>query len=484
MAEWLRRGLQILARRFDSGSGLQNSIHSRPYLSRKRLFSGRLLCYECPSQFGAIRTDTSNFMVFLLVSSRTADWRYQQMRLSATAVRNAKPREKAFKLGDGGGLYLFVAPNGGRYWRMGYRFAGKQNDLSFGVYPDVSIADARELRDRARKLLAKGIDPSAQAKLDKIAASIAASNTFGAVADEWIEKITKDGLAEVTLKKIRWMVAQILPSIGKRPIAEIGAPELLMALRKIEAKGRFDTAQRLRSTCGQIFRYAIATSRAERDISTDLRGALIAHRVTHRAAILRATEAGALLRSIEAFEGHSLTRTALRLLPHVFVRPGELRHAEWGKFDLEGAVWTIPANKTKMRRPHAVPLSRQALAIITELENDEAFSPYLFPSLRSGKRPMSENTINAALRRMGYAQDEMTGHGFRAMASTLLNEMGIWNPDAIERQLAHAGGNSVRRAYTRGEYWDERVRMMQHWSDYLDQLRDGAKILTGSFGSR
>jgi integrase len=406
------------------------------------------------------------------------------MPLSATAVRSAKPREKAFKLSDGGGLYLFIAPNGGRYWRMGYRYDGKQKDLSFGVYPDVSLADARELRDRARKLLAKGMDPGLQAKLDKISASIAASNTFSAVADEWLEKIAKDGHAEVTLKKIRWMVAQILPAIGKRPIAEISAPELLMALRKVEAQGRYDTAQRLRSTCGQIYRYAIATARAERDISNDLRGALIAHKVTHRAAILKPKEAGALLRSIEAFEGHVLTKTALRLLPHIFVRPGELRHAEWSEFDLEGAVWTIPANKTKMRRPHAVPLSRQALAIIAKLENDETFSPYLFPSLRSGKRPMSENTINAALRRMGYAKDEMTGHGFRAMASTLLIEMGKWNPDAIERQLAHADGNSVRRAYTRGEYWDERVRMMQHWSDYLDQLRDGATILTGNFGTK
>ena len=265
------------------------------------------------------------------------------MTLSATAVRNAKPRNKAFKLSDGGGLFLFVAPNGGRYWRMGYRYDGKQKVLSFGVFPDVSLADARELRDRARKLLAKGIDPSVQARLDKIAASIASANTFAAVAEEWIEKITKDGLAEVTLKKIRWLVNQILPAIGTRPIAEISAPELLMALRKLEAKGRYDTAQRLRSTCGQIFRYAIATSRAERDISNDLRGALIAHKVTHLAAILKPTEAGALLRSIETFEGHVLTKTALRLLPHVFVRPGELRHAEWSEFDLDGAVWTIPA---------------------------------------------------------------------------------------------------------------------------------------------
>ena len=408
----------------------------------------------------------------------------QRVGLSALAVKAAKGRDKQYKLADSGGLYLLVKPSGQRYWRMNYRHVGISKTLAFGVWPDVDLATARAKRDEARKLLAKGIDPASQARLDRIAASIATANTFGAVADEWLAKIVKDGLAEATLKKIRWLLAQITPAIGSRPIAEISAPELLLALRKVEAKGRYDTAQRLRSTCGQIFRYAIATARAERDISNDLRGALVAHKVTHRAAILKPAEVGALLRSIETFEGHSLTKTALRLLSHVFARPGELRHAEWNEFDLAGAVWTIPAPKTKMRRPHAVPLSRQALAIIAELENDAQLSPYLFPSLRSGKRPMSENTINAALRRLGYAKDEMTGHGFRAMASTLLNEMGKWNPDAIERQLAHADGNSVRRAYTRGEYWNERVRMMQHWSDYLDQLRDGAKIIQGNFRTR
>ena len=408
----------------------------------------------------------------------------QRSGLSALAVKAAKGRAKQYKLADSGGLYLLVKPSGQRYWRMNYRHLGAFKTLAFGVWPDVDLATARAKRDQARKLLAKGIDPGAQARLDRIAASIATANTFGAVAEEWLDKIVKDGLAEATLKKIRWLLTQITPAIGTRPIAEISAPELLWALRKVEAKGRYDTAQRLRSTCGQIFRYAIATARTERDISNDLRGALIAHKVTHRAAILKPTEAGALLRAIEAFEGHSLTKTALLLLPHVFVRPGELRHAEWEEFDLEGAVWTIPANKTKMRRAHAVPLSRQAVAIIAGIETDATFSTFLFPSLRSGKRPMSENTINAALRRLGYAQDEMTGHGFRAMASTLLNEMGKWNPDAIERQLAHADGNSVRRAYTRGEYWDERVRMMQHWSDYLDQLRDGATIIQGNFVKR
>lgn len=253
-------------------------------------------------------------------------------------------------------------------------------------------------------------------------------------------------------------------------------------LRKMEGKGRYETAKRLRSTCSQVFRYAIATARAERDVAADLRGALIAPQAVHRAAITSADDAGGLLRAIEAFEGHPNTKVALRLLPHVFVRPGELRHAEWADFDFDKALWTIPPHKTKMRRAHSIPLSAQALVIIRAIEHDEDYSSYLFPSLRSIDRPMSENTINAALRRMGFAQDEMTGHGFRAMAATLLNELGLWHPDAIERQLAHCGNNAVRRAYTRGEYWDERVRMMQHWSNHLDFLRDGQKVVTGKFG--
>jgi integrase len=366
---------------------------------------------------------------------------------------------------------------------MNYRYLGRYKSLAFGVWPDVDLAGARAKRDAARKLLANGRDPSEQNKLDKIAASIAAANTFKAVAEEWYVKAEKEGLAPATLNKIRWLLDCAYPSLGNRPIAEILPHELLLVLRKFEAKGRHESAKRLRSTCGQVFRYAIATARASRDISADLRGALASVKVTHRAAITRPMEVGSLLRVIDGYKGSSVTLAALKLLPHVFVRPGELRHAEWGEFDLEDAVWTIPAVKTKMRREQRVPLSRQALTIIASIETDARLSPLVFPSLRSVKRPMSENTINAALRRLGYAQDEMTAHGFRAMASTLLNEMGKWNPDAIERQLAHADGNKVRRAYTRGEYWDERVRMMQHWSDYLDQLRDGATIIQAKFGA-
>lgn len=284
------------------------------------------------------------------------------------------------------------------------------------------------------------------------------------------------------MKKLRWLLEFTYPSLGSRPITAITAQELLVMLRKMEGKGRYETAKRLRSTCSQIFRYAIATARTERDVAADLRGALIAAKPTHRAAITTPTEAGALLRAIEGFDGHATTRAALRLLPHVFVRPSELRFAERSDIDFDKAVWTIPPHKTKMRRVHSVPLSAQALDVLASIETDSDLSSYIFPSLRSIKRPMSENTINAALRRMGYAQDEMTGHGFRAMAATLLNEMGLWNADAIERQLAHTDNNAVRRAYTRGEYWDERVRMMQHWSDYLDGLRSSNKVVQGAFG--
>lgn len=402
--------------------------------------------------------------------------------LTANAVKHAKPREKPYKLSDRDGLYLLVKPSGIRYWRMNYRFGGQQQTLSFGRWPEVLLADARERLVAARRQLADGLDPGHQAKLDKIAKSLSAANTFQTVANEWLEKIEQEGVAEMTLKKARWLLSQTYPTLGKRPIAAITAHELLLVLKKVEASRRYDTANRMRSTCSQVFRYAIATARAERDICADLRGALITPRTKHRAAITTPAEAGGLLRAIEDYDGHPLTAIALRLLPHLFVRPGELRWAEWHEFDFDKCVWTIPDHKMKMGRPHAVPLSRQALVIIGEIEHDASYSSFLFPSLRSLDRPMSDNTLNGALRRLGFGKEQMTAHGFRAMAATLLNEMGTWNPDAIERQLAHADGNAIRRAYARGQYWDERVRMMQHWSDYLDQLRGGATILRPKFG--
>lgn len=403
------------------------------------------------------------------------------MALTAIAIKAAKGRDKPYKLSDGEGLYLSVMPNGSRYWRMNYRHLGKQKTLAFGVWPDTGLAEARAQRDSARKLIARGEDPAERIKLDRIAATVAAANSFQAVADEWLAKMERENRSPVTMKKLRWLADFINTTLGKRPIASISAQELLVMLRKMESKGRYETAKRLRSTCSQIFRYAIATARAERDVAADLRGALIAPQPVHRPAITDAAGVGSLLRAIDGYEGHPNTKAALRLLPHVFVRPGELRHAEWADFDLEKALWRIPPHKTKMRRPHIVPLSHQSLTILRSIEHDAEYSSFLFPSLRSVDRPMSENTINAALRRLGFAQDEMTGHGFRAMAATLLNEMGLWHVDAIERQLAHCDNNAVRRAYARGEYWEERVRMMQHWSDHLDFLRDGAQVLKGNF---
>ncbi|QTD57287.1 tyrosine-type recombinase/integrase [Parasphingorhabdus cellanae] len=406
------------------------------------------------------------------------------MGLTAVAIKAAKGRNKQYKLADADGLYLLVLPTGRRYWRMNYRFHGKFKTIAFGVWPEVKLSDARAKKDAARQCLANGIDPAEQQKLDRIAASVAAANTFRAVADEWIDKIAQEGRSPVTLKKNRWLLSFTYDVLGNRPITEITPHELLAVLHKVEKRGRHESAKRIRATCSQVFRYAIATARADRDVAADLKGALIVPKVTHRAAITTPSEAGALLRAIEGFEGHATTISALKLLPHVFVRPGELRYAEWGDFDLDRALWTIPPEKTKMRRAHTVPLSRQALDIINAIETNRDFSSFLFPSIRSTNRPMSENTINAALRRLGYSKDEMTGHGFRSMAATLLNEMGKWNPDAIERQLAHVDRNTVRSAYARGEYWDERVKMMQYWSDYLDQLRSGAEILTPKFGQK
>jgi integrase len=309
-------------------------------------------------------------------------------------------------------------------------------------------------------------------------------NTFKVVATELMAKHEREGRAKRTLEKNRWLLEFAIAEIGDRPIAEINAPELLAVLRGIERRGRFETAKRLRSISGTVFRYAIATGRAERDPSADLRGALTVHQVNHRATIVEPKAIGALLRAIEEFEGQPTTRAALRLAPHVFVRPGELRHAEWSEFDLDGAVWSIPPTKMKMRRPHRVPPSRQSLAIIGEIKAITGNGRWLFPSVRTILRPISENTLNAALRRLGYGTEDMSSHGFRAMAATRLNETGRWNADAIERQIAHQEANAVRRTYTHSaEYWDERVAMMQAWSDYLEGLRVGGAVVSFARGA-
>ena len=378
--------------------------------------------------------------------------------LSDTRLRSTKPTDRPIKLSDSGGLFVLIKPNGSKLWRMAYRFGGKQKALALGRYPTVALKEAREKREEAKRLLASGVDPSLQRRIDKYAAS--SSNTFKAVAEEVLVKLEKEGRAEVTLSKKRWLLEIAYPALGARPVAKINATELLSVLRKVEARGHHETARRLRSTCGIVFRYAIATGRAEHDPTADLRGALIAPKVKHRAAIVDPVGIGALLRAIDGYDGLLATKVALKLAPLVFVRPGELRRAEWAEFDLEAGEWRIPAAKMKMGRPHRVPLSQQAQEVIRELQPITGGGRWLFPSVRSISRPMSENTLNGALRRLGYGADEMTTHGFRAMASTQLNEMGHWNADAIERQLAHQEANNVRRAYIHAaEFWPERFTM-------------------------
>ncbi|MFO1184768.1 MAG: tyrosine-type recombinase/integrase [Bauldia sp.] len=400
------------------------------------------------------------------------------MPLTDAAVRKARARQAPYKLADAGGLYALVHPNGSRYWRLDYRYSGKRATLALGVYPAVSLADARDRRDQAKRLLASGGSPSAQRRLEKAGSKAAAQNTFAAIADEWLGKVEREGRAGITMAKKRWLIGIANEVIGTLPVSEVGPPQLLAALRKAEIRGRYETARRMRSTCGQVFRYAVATGRAERDPSADLRGALTAPKVRHRAAVTDPKAIGTLLRVIEGYDGHPITKAALRLAPMLFVRPGELRQAEWSEIDIDGAEWRIPAEKMKMRQPHRVPLPRQAIAILSDLRELTGKGRYLFPSVRSYARPMSENTLNGALRRLGYAKDQATTHGFRSTAAVRLNEMGKWSSDAIERQLAHQEANSVRRAYTHAaEFWAERREMMQAWADHLDQWRDGGEVV-------
>jgi integrase len=397
------------------------------------------------------------------------------MALSDTAIRAAKPREKQYKLHDAKGLLLIVRPTGGKLWRLKYRFAGKEQQFTIGTYPEVGLKEARERRDAARALLARGKDPSAEKKRDQIAAAISAGNTFKVVAEEHIAKRQREGAAAATIAKAHWHLSR-LEKLHNRPIAKIEAFEVLDVLRKLETRGNLEAARQIRAFTSRIFRYGVATTRCKSDPAALLVGALIAPTVKSHAAITDPREVGELLRAIDGYEGQPSTHYALRLAPHVFVRPGELRQAEWSEFDLEGAVWTIPASRTKMRKEHAVPLSRQAVTIFREAERLSGAGTLVFPGVR-GNRPISNNTMNAALRRLGYGHDDMTAHGFRAMASTLLNQSGKWRPDVVERALAHGERDKIRAAYNRAQYWDERVEMAQWWSDYLDTLRVGAQVI-------
>lgn len=399
------------------------------------------------------------------------------MALTDVKARNAKPGEKQVKLFDGDGLFLLVAPAGGKWWRFKYRFGGKEKLLALGTYPEVSLADARQRREDARKLLAKGVDPGEVKKAQKAATVAVTENSFEVVAREWHSRqktVWTEGHAERTMQRLE---RDVFLTIGKRPIGEITPPELLAAFRRIESRGAHETAHRARFVCGQIFRYAVATGRAERDPAADLRGALTPLRGKHHAAITDPKDVAPLLRAIDGYQGSFVVKSALLLAPLVFVRPGELRQAEWTEIDLDAAEWNIPGDRMKMKQPHLVPLSPQAVVILRELQALTGASRYVFPSGRSFARPMSNNAINAALRRMGFDKDEMTGHGFRAMARTILDEVLQVRPDFIEHQLAHAVKDPNGRAYNRTAHLAERRKMMQTWADYLDGLKSGAKVI-------
>lgn len=397
------------------------------------------------------------------------------MALTDIAIRSAKPSDKPIKLTDGGGLYLLLNPNGSRWWRLDYRYAGKRKTLSMGIYPDVGLKDARIRRDDARKLLASDVDPGENRKAVKAAKFERATNSFEAIAREWFARNSATWKASHGERIIRRFERDLFPWIGGKPIAELTAPEVLAAVRKIEDRGALETAHRALSNCGQVFRYAIATGRASRDISADLRGALTPVKTEHFPAITDPKQVGPLLRAMDGYTGSQVVRYALRLAPMVFVRPGELRNAEWAHIDLEAAEWRYTVTKTNT--PHIVPLSRQAVEILTELQALTGDGRYLFPSARTNSRPMSDNAILSALRRMGIDKDEMTGHGFRAMARTILDEVLGFRPDYIEHQLAHAVRDPNGRAYNRTAHLAERRKMMQQWADYLDKLKAGAEII-------
>lgn len=395
------------------------------------------------------------------------------MALTINDVKSAKAGSKARKLTDERGLYLLITPAGNRWWRFDYRFDGKRKTLSMGVYPEVSLKEARKRRDLARVQLSNKIDPG---DLRKVMRQPQDAEAFEPIAREWFVKNSANWSPSHSDKILARLEQNVFPWMGNRPMQEITAPELLVVLRRIESRGALETAHRVLQNCGQIFRYAVATGRAERDPTGDLRGALSPWRPKHYPTIINPKAVGDLLRTIDGYQGGLIAKCALRLSPLLFVRPGELRRAEWGEINLDEAEWRLPAEKMKARHSHIVPLSRQAVAILRELHPLTGGRKWVFPGIRTGKEPMSENTVNAALRRLGYDKTAFTGHSFRSMASTILHEQG-WPSDVIERQLAHAERNSVKAAYNRAEHLPERRKMMQHWADYLDRLRAGADIV-------
>lgn len=398
------------------------------------------------------------------------------MALSDTKIRGVKSTGKAVKLFDGGGLFLLVKPTGGKLWRLKYRYDGKEKLLSLGAYPVITLADARGQRDEAKRFLLKGVDPGAVKKAQQ-RAHTAESETFQVIAREWHAKFINSWSPRYATAIGSCMERDLFPWVGNRRIAEIKATDLLSVLRRVESRGALTVAHWVRSIVGHVFRYAVSTGRAERDPSCDLKGALPKPGGKHRAAITDPKEVGPFLRALDGYQGHFVVMCALRLAPMFFVRPGELRHAEWAEIDLDESVWNIPASKMKMKEPHLVPLCRQAVEILIRLKEVTGGSRYVFPSGRSYARPMSNNAILSAFRRMGITKDEMTGHGFRAMARTILDEVLQVRPDFIEHQLAHSVRDPNGRAYNRTSHLVERRKMMQLWADYLDELKAGAVVI-------
>ena len=397
------------------------------------------------------------------------------MPLTDTAIRNTKPQDKPIKARDSGGLYLLINPNGSRWWRLDYRFGGKRKTLSMGIYPDVPLAKARERRDAARKLLADDIDPGENRKIQKAAKTERSANSFEAIAREWFVKFKPGWAATHSDKIIRRLENDVFPWLGGRPIAEVTATELLVCLRRIEGRGALDTAHRAHQNCGQIFRYAVQTGRADRDPSSDLKGALPPARREHYASITEPEAVAELLRAIDGFRGTFVVASALKLAPLFFVRPGELRKAKWAEFDLDKAEWRYLVTKTKT--DHLVPLAAQAVATLRELHALTGHGEYVFPG-RDPLKPMSGAAVNAALRRLGYdTRTEITGHGFRAMARTILHQELGQKPEVIEHQLAHAVADNLGTAYNRTKFIKERRAMMQLWADYLDKLKAGAAVV-------
>lgn len=392
--------------------------------------------------------------------------------LTDTQVRTAKPRAKTYTLADGGGMYLEVASTGSKIWRLAYRQqGGKSNRLTFGAYPEVSLLEARAKRATARKVISDGGDPAQVKRDEKLAKSAAAAHTFEALAREWLAKTAADRADSTQKKNTSWLEKNIFPSVGAMPISKIKPRDVLVALHKIEARGAIESAHKIKQLCGQVFRFAVAAGLAERDVTADLRDALSAVPEAHYAAITEPNQVAGLLRSIYTYNGHPYATAALRLSPMVFQRPGELRSMEWTEIDLDGAEWRIPGHKMKMKNDHIVPLATQAVELLRGLHAVTGRGQYVFPSIRTDERCMSENTINAALRSMGYGKEVMTGHGFRAMARTIMDEVLGERVDLIEHQLAHAVKDPNGRAYNRTAHLPARRKMMQRWADYLDSLR-------------